>query len=134
MAKLRMRVQPLFVVALLLTIVTAALADTVTYTYDALGRVIGVLNSTSGTNTVYTLDAAGNRLETRDYIRPSLPSGLGLVSPNATGSFPITVGGSQGNVTEYELWRATSSNFSGEVRIYNCGAITCNESRGNGTY
>lgn len=133
MAQLRMRVQPLFVAAFLLTIVTAALAETVTYTYDALGRVTGVLSS-NGTNTVYTLDAAGNRLQTRDFIRPTLPAGLGLVSPNTTGSVSINVGGSNGDVTEYELYRATSSNFSGEIRIYNGPAISFVDSRGNGTY
>lgn len=135
MAKLRMRVQPFVVhAAVLLAIASAALADTVTYTYDALGRLTGVLNTTAGTHTAYTLDAAGNRTKTQDFIRPGQPGGLGLVSPNTTGSFNINVGGSQGDVTEYELYRATTANFSGETLTYHGGAIIFQETRGNGTY
>ena len=50
-----------FAVALAAALTSPAVAtDTVTYTYDALGRVISVSHST-GTTIYYSYDPAGNR-------------------------------------------------------------------------
>lgn len=47
-------------VAMSLAVTTLAHADTATYQYDALGRLISVTRS-NGSTTTYTYDAAGNR-------------------------------------------------------------------------
>jgi len=62
-----MRVKDFGVAALFLigSAVTARSAETITYTYDAQGRVIQVRSSGSAngpSTTTYTYDAAGNRL------------------------------------------------------------------------
>lgn len=44
---------------------SSAYADSVQYSYDAMGRVIQAANSTSGQATIYAYDAAGNISSTK---------------------------------------------------------------------
>jgi chitodextrinase len=56
-----------------------ARAETTTYAYDALGRLIQVNGSSNGSVVTYTYDAAGNRTQTTsksESIAPSVPTGL----------------------------------------------------------
>jgi YD repeat-containing protein len=69
----------------------AAFAASVTYEYDAQGRLRKVTHDT-GTITSYTLDAAGNRTMVAtgvDNVAPTVPSGL-AGTPNATPAVVLT--------------------------------------------
>ncbi len=56
-------IRKLLAVALLATPAAAMCQTTTTYTYDALGRLVGAGNTgQSSTNTAITYDAAGNRV------------------------------------------------------------------------
>lgn len=64
-----------------------ARAETTTYTYDALGRLVQVAGSANGSAVTYTYDAAGNRTQTTsksESILPSVPTGLGATPISQT--------------------------------------------------
>jgi chitodextrinase len=91
-----------------------AQAETTTYTYDALGRLIQVNGSANGSAATYTYDAAGNRTQTTsksESIAPSVPTGLGATPISQT----------QINLS----WSASTDNTGGSglagYRIYRGG-------------
>jgi YD repeat-containing protein len=108
-------------------------AATTTYTYDALGRLRETV-STNGTQTVYTLDPAGNRSNTQDFVRPSLPGDLSLPATSTTGVYTVSWGSATGDVTAYELFFATTSTYVGEQRIYGGTNTSVQETRGDGSF
>ena len=64
-----------------------ARAETTTYTYDALGRLIQVNGSANGSAVTYTYDAAGNRTQTTsksESTAPSVPTGLSATAVSQT--------------------------------------------------
>lgn len=66
----------------------SAWAETTTYTYDALGRLIQVNGSANGGSLVtYAYAAAGNRTQTTsksESIAPSVPTGLSATPVSQT--------------------------------------------------
>src|ERR1044071_8173403 len=86
-------------------------AETTTYTYDALGRLIQVSGSASGSASTYTYDAAGNRTQTTsksESIAPSVPTGLSATPVsqsqiNLTWSASTDTGGS--GLAGYRIYR-----------------------------
>ena len=96
----------------------ATLAASVDYDYDALGRLKAVRYS-DGTVVVYTLDAAGNRTQEGTYIPPSAPVSISVPASSISGSYTIDWGAATGTVTAYQLYEATTSDFSGQVLVHN---------------
>lgn len=69
-------------------------------------------------------------------LPPGVPASITVPSSSTTGSFTISWGdAASGSVTEYRLYEATSSNFSGQVLVHQ-GAATSKalSGRTNGTY
>lgn len=64
-----------------LAIARHAHADTATYTYDALGRVVGVTYS-DGSSIAYTYDAAGNRTQVVQ-ANPAAPAATFSANPTS---------------------------------------------------
>lgn len=65
-------VRPITAVAILMAAFGAHSAETITYTYDALGRLVQVVRTGSVNNNVqatYTLDPAGNRVSVQ-VVKP----------------------------------------------------------------
>lgn len=92
-----------------------ARAETTTYTYDALGRLIQVNGSANGGSVVtYAYDAAGNRTQTTsksESIAPSVPTGLSATPVsqtqiNLSWSASTDPGGS--GVAGYRIYRGGS--------------------------
>lgn len=52
-------------------------------------------------------------------LPPGTPSSIAVPASSNNGSYAISWGSASGNVTAYELYEAKSSNFSGQVRVYN---------------
>lgn len=125
----------MLVALLLFAIQSTALADDVTYGYDALGRLIKVERS-DGTQTVYSLDAAGNRVEVQEAIPPGVPATISVPASSTTGAFTISWSApSTGTVQSYELYESTSSGFSSQTRIYSgAGTSKVVSGKGDGTY
>lgn len=119
--------------ALALTVTVPVVAATLTYSYDALGRLREIVSS-NGTQTVYTLDSAGNRTRTQDFVRPGLPGELSLPAVSTTGVYTISWGSAAGDVTAYELYFAISSSYAGEQRIYSGTGTSAQDTRGDGTF
>ena len=77
-------------IILLLAVLSCSLlarAETTTYTYDALGRLIQVNGSANGSAVTYTYDAAGNRTQTTsksESTAPSVPTGLSATAVSQT--------------------------------------------------
>lgn len=93
-------------------------AETVSYEYDALGRLIRVERS-DGTQTIYDLDPAGNRTQVREGATPNQPASLTVPSSSTSGSYVISwTAPTSGTVDVYELYESTSSSFSSQTRIY----------------
>lgn len=112
----------------------AALADTVNYEYDALGRLKKVTHS-DGSVITYTLDPAGNRIEVASGAPPGIPSAITVPSSSTTGSYTISWGAASGTVTAYQLYEATNSGFSAETLAYSGTALSkAISGKGNGTY
>jgi YD repeat-containing protein len=119
----------------LLTLVSAAgLADSLTYVYDALGRLTEV-RYPNGSVVSYTLDPAGNRTEVASRTLPGVPASITVPANNSTGSYTISWGAASGTVTAYQLYEAAAANFSGQVEVYS-GTATSRAISGktNGTY
>lgn len=125
----------MLVALLLLVIQSTALADDVTYDYDALGRLIKVERS-DGTQTIYSLDAAGNRVEVQEAVPPGIPATISVPASSATGSFTVNWSApSTGSVQFYELYESTSSNFSAQTKIYSgTGTGKAVSGKTDGTY
>lgn len=122
----------LFLVLSLFAIVTWA--DTVTYVYDALGRLQEV-RYPNGNVVSYTLDAAGNRTEVASRTPPGVPASITVPANNTSGSYNITWTAASGTVTAYNLYEATSSGFSNEVLAYSGTALTnAFTGKSSGTY
>lgn len=125
--------------ACLLTLLLAAVcgsapADTVTYEYDALGRLKQVTH-TDGSFVSYALDAAGNRTEVASGTPPGIPASITVPSSSSTGNYTISWGTASGTVTAYELFEATNAGFSGQVQVYSgTGTSKPISGKGNGTY
>jgi chitodextrinase len=91
-----------------------ARAETTTYTYDALGRLIQVDRSATGSVVTYAYDAAGNRTQTTsksESIAPSVPAGLSATAVsqtqiNLSWSASTDTGGS--GVAGYKIYRGGS--------------------------
>jgi hypothetical protein len=64
-----------------------------------------------------------------------VPSSITVPSSSSTGSYGVSWGSAAGTVTAYELFEATNSSFSGEIRVYNGTALSASISgKANGTY
>lgn len=110
-----------------------ALPGTVTYTYDDLGRLKIVTLAES--QITYVLDAAGNRTSVTSIAIPGQPGAVVVPASSMTGNYTISWGASTGSFNRYELYEATSSNFSGQVQVYSGTALSSALSgKGNGTY
>lgn len=115
-------------------IFAAAFADTVTYEYDALGRLKKVTHS-AGSAITYTLDPAGNRTEVTSGVLPGIPASITVPSSSSTGSYTISWGAANGTITAYGLFEATNSGFTGETLAYSGTALSkAISGKGNGTY
>src|SRR5688572_23262936 len=79
-------------------------ADT-DYTYDALGRLISV-SRPDGTQTVYALDAAGNRTQLLEGGVPGAPASITAPTSNTSGSYSVswTAPAFGTAATRYELY------------------------------
>jgi YD repeat-containing protein len=120
--------------ALSLLITAPASADTLEYTYDALGRLIQVDRS-DGTQTFYQLDAAGNRTDVKEGTGPTVPPSITVPSASSNGSYSISWTASSGSVTAYELYESENSSFSPQTQVYRGSATSRSISgKGNGTY
>ena len=108
-----------------------ALADTVTYEYDSLGRLTKVTH-TAGSVITYTLDPAGNRTVLESGAPPGTPASIAVPSSSSTGSYTISWGVASGTITAYELYEATNSSFTGQVQAYS-GTGTSKQISGKGT-
>lgn len=68
-------------------------------------------------------------------LTPSAPASINVPTSSTTGSYQVTWGSATGTVTNYELYEATNSSFTGEVLAvswsYLFGGIS---GKGNGTY
>jgi YD repeat-containing protein len=127
-----------FVVSLSALLMCAALhaSETITYQYDALGRLISTSRS-GGTQTAYSLDPSGNRtqVQTSGVTTPTTPPWI-TVPSSSTGSYTISWGAStSGIVTAYELYESTSAGFSPQSLAYS-GTNTAHpvSSKPAGTY
>jgi hypothetical protein len=127
----------------------ASSQTTVTYVYDALGRVTFVYDPVNG-NRDYDYDAAGNRrlvsvgaasdaATDPSTAAPSMPTFI--ANPTGTadidGNYNVSWGAAAGTITSYELWEANNSGFTGETRIYTGMSTTAGfnvTGRANGTY
>jgi YD repeat-containing protein len=68
-------------------------------------------------------------------IPPSVPASITVPATNNTGTYTISWGASAtGTVSAYELWEATNSGFTGEVRVYNSTGTSTSLTRAAGTY
>jgi len=107
-----------------------ALADTTTYTYDALGRLIKVTSIPTGAVVTYSYDAAGNRTQTTsksESIPPSVPTGLSAVAVSATQinlswSASTDTGGS--GVAGYRIYRGGSQIGTSATTSYSDPSLT----------
>ncbi len=89
------------------------LAQTETFTYDDLGRLV-VVDHGDGKSTTYQLDPAGNRkiVQTSDGTPPTVPTNVSAVAASAT----------QINLT----WTASTDNVAvTEYRIERCQGASC---------
>lgn len=121
-------------VPLLAVTFATALADTVIYEYDALGRLKQVTHG-DGSVISYTLDAAGNRTQVASGAPPGIPASITVPSSSSTGSYTISWGAASGTLTAYELFEATNSGFSGETLAYSGAALSqAISGKGNGSY
>jgi YD repeat-containing protein len=112
----------------------ATQADTVTYVYDALGRLQEV-RYPSGNVVSYTLDAAGNREEVASRAPPGVPASITVPASSSSGNYSITWTAASGTVTDYQLYEATNAGFSGETLAYSGPALTkAISGKGAGTY
>jgi YD repeat-containing protein len=110
-------------------------ADT-DYTYDALGRLTTV-SRPDGTQTRYTLDAAGNRTQLLEGGVPGAPASITAPASNTSGSYVVSWSAPTSGVapTRYELYEATNAAFSGQTSIYNSSALSFTTSgRVTGSY
>jgi YD repeat-containing protein len=110
-----------FTVSLLAVVFCCATnaAETITYQYDALGRLTTTSRS-GGAQTVYSLDPAGNRTQVQSTGVPTPPSPPPWITVPATstGSYTVSWGASTGVVTAYELYESASSGFSPQSLAY----------------
>jgi len=115
-------------------LVTVTFASTVSYTYDALGRLKTVAYA-DGASVTYHYDAAGNRTQVETHVVPGVPPSISVPASSSTGSYAVSWGASSGTVTAYELYESTNSNFSSQVLAYS-GTATSKpiSGQGNGTY
>lgn len=91
---------------LLVTSGAIAQAESTTYSYDALGRLVRIVDSQSGRRQSYQYDAAGNRLQSKQSISAVngvIPVGTTLNSINGSTTLSVSVGGplASGMVTFY---------------------------------
>lgn len=99
--------------ALSALVASAGLADTITYVYDAAGRLI-VVQHTNGTNTHYTLDPAGNRT--------NVVTGLDTTPPTVPASLTGTASSIQRLVTLSWSGSTDSGSGVGGYKVYRGGS------------
>jgi chitodextrinase len=107
-----------------------ARAETTTYTYDALGRLIQVNGSANGSAATYTYDAAGNRTQTTaksESVAPSVPTGLGATpisqtQINLSWSASTDTGGS--GLAGYRIYRGGTQVGTSATTSYSDSGLT----------
>lgn len=121
-------------IPLLMLLGHAAVADTLVYEYDALGRLTRVQYG-DGSDIVYALDPAGNRTQVTTALPPGVPASITVPTGSATGSYTIKWGIGDGTVTKYMLYEDTNSSFSSPTLVHE-GSVRSKvlPGRGNGTY
>ena len=97
----------------------ACLAASVSYEYDAAGRLRRVTN-VDGKVTDYTLDAAGNRTNVATAVPAGSPASITVPASSANGAYTVswTAPASGGTVTAYQIFEATNASFTGESQVY----------------
>jgi YD repeat-containing protein len=108
-----------------------ATPGSVTYQYDAAGRLIGVINTNDST-TAYTLDAAGNRKQvsvTADTTKPPAPTGLTGTAVSST-QVNLTWSAQDGSysLAGYYIFRGGSQIGSSSGTSYSDTTTTCSSS------
>jgi YD repeat-containing protein len=105
-------------------VVGIAQAGSASYTYDALGRLVKVVDSQSGMRQTYQYDAAGNRFGTKQSIsgvNGIIPVGTALNSVNGNATLSVSVGGplATGMVTFYfnDVYAGTAPVIDGIAQI-----------------
>lgn len=95
-----------------------------------------LLYGVSFSQTIYSLDAAGNRTQVLEGAPPNQPASITVPSTSTNGSYTISwTAPTSGTVDLYELYESTSSSFSSQTRIYSGTAQSKAVSgKGNGTY
>jgi YD repeat-containing protein len=106
-----------------------ATPGTVTYQYDAAGRLIAVINTNDST-TAYTLDAAGNRKQvavTADTTTPPAPTGLGGTAVSSTQVNLTWTASADGQYTigGYYIYRGGSQIGSSTTTSYSDTTTAC---------
>jgi hypothetical protein len=101
-----------------------------------LGRLQTVTRA-DGTQSVYTLDAAGNRTQVVEGAVPGAPASITAPATSNTGNYAVTwtAPASGPAPARYELHEANNASFSGQVLVYNNSALNFTVSgRAGGNY
>jgi YD repeat-containing protein len=108
-------------------------ASSVTYTYDALGRLVAT-SYDNGSHITYTLDAAGNRVsmvQSLDTTAPAAPTGLAGTGTSPTNihlTWVACADTSGSLVAGYKIYRAGTQIGTSGTASYNDGTVVSSTS------
>lgn len=100
-------------------------------------EVVGLTGGTHSITASYSGDAnnSANSLTYQLQVIDTKPASISVPTSSANGSYTVSWGAAGGTVTAYELYEATNSSFTGQVRVYNGTALsTAISGRGDGAY
>lgn len=116
-----------------LSVVAAAAERAQEYEYDDAGRLRKVISPENEVS--YALDPAGNRTSLTSAAGRGWPSSITVPATSLTGDYTIGWGASTGSATRYELYEASNSGFSGNVKVYDGTALSAAfTAKPDGTY